>query len=112
MADNMMSEAGSAKARFYTSRINSLKELLRQSQQQQQELNALDEESVTRLFDDDIPELQQIENTSHSQAQSISKTTMPVEQGLHQILFHILLHVLSYISEIHLFIYFFISYFL
>lgn len=69
MADNMMSEES---RRRFTSSINSLKELLARSQQQ--ELNVLEEGSVTDPFAD-IQLQQQMENTS----QSIPNTG--IEQG-------------------------------
>ena len=69
MADKMMSE----ESRRFTSSINSLKELLARSQQQE-ELNVLEEGSVTDLFAD-IQLQQQMENTS----QSIPNTG--IEQG-------------------------------
>ena len=70
MADKMMSKES---RRRFTSSINSLKELLARSQQQE-ELNVLEEGSVTDLFAD-IQLQQQMENTS----QSIPNTR--IEQG-------------------------------
>ena len=70
MADKMMSKES---RRRFTSSINSLKELLARSQQQE-ELNVLEEGSVTDLFAD-IQLQQQMENTS----QSIPNTG--IEQG-------------------------------
>ena len=69
MADNIMSEESRRRS---TSSINSLKELLARSQQQ--ELNVLEEGSVTDPFAD-IQLQQQMENTS----QSIPNTG--IEQG-------------------------------
>ena len=70
MADKMMSEES---RRRFTSSINSLKELLARSQQPE-ELNVLEEGSVTDPFAD-IQLQQQMENTS----QSIPNTG--IEQG-------------------------------
>ena len=61
MADSMMSEES---RRRFSSSINSLKELLARSQQQE-EFNVLDEGLVTEPFGD-IQLQQQMENTSQS----------------------------------------------
>ena len=79
MADNMMSEES---RRRFTSSINSLKELLARSQQQE-ELDLLKEGSVTEPFGDILLQ-QQVENT----CQSISKVSIKSS----------LIYLLSYIA--------------
>ncbi|CAB3984640.1 Hypothetical predicted protein [Paramuricea clavata] len=73
MADNMMNEE--SRGRF-TSTINSLKELLARSQHEE-ELNKLDEGSVTELFGH-IQQQQQMGNTSQSIPNIATEST---EQG-------------------------------